>query len=57
MHKETILKIDGMSFKKWLYVAEILLEVAKTLLPFVKARSISIDSDQSDKDDLHADNE
>lgn len=29
--------------KKWLYVAEILLEVAKTLLPYVKARQITID--------------
>lgn len=35
-----------MSFKKWLYVAEILLEVCKTLLPYVKARKISIDRDQ-----------
>lgn len=40
-----------MSLKKWLYVAEILLEVAKTLLPFVKARTISIDRDERGEDD------
>lgn len=33
--------------KKWLYVAEILLEVVKTLLPYVKARQISIECHQS----------
>lgn len=37
-----------MSLKKWVYVAEILLEVCKTLLPYVKARTITINRDQSD---------
>lgn len=32
--------------KKWLYVAEILLEVVKTILPYVKARQISIERHQ-----------
>lgn len=32
--------------KKWLYVAEILLEVVKTILPYVKARQISIDCNE-----------
>lgn len=43
-----------MSLKKWLYVAEILLEVAKTLLPFVKAYPISIDRTERGKDDNEA---
>lgn len=34
-----------MSFKKIVYVAEILIEVAKVLLPFVKARQITIHRD------------
>lgn len=48
-------KVENMSIKKWLYVAEILLEVAKTILPYVKARKISIDSDQPSEDDLQSD--
>lgn len=34
-----------MSFKKIVYVAEILIEVAKVLLPYVKARKITIHDD------------
>lgn len=48
-------KVGNMSIKKWLYVAEILLEVAKTILPYVKARKISIDSDKPSEDDLQSD--
>lgn len=38
--------------KKFIYVAEILIEVVKVLLPFVKARQISIDrADDRQMDD------
>lgn len=39
-----------MSIKKWLYVAEILLEVCKTLLPYVKARQITINRSEPCED-------
>ena len=43
MHKVKIVEQKFGIMKKWLYVAEILLEVVKTILPYVKARQISID--------------
>ena len=43
MHKVSIVEQKIGKMKKWLYVAEILLEVVKTILPYVKARQISID--------------
>lgn len=46
-----------MSFKKWIYVAEILLEVCKTLLPYVKARTITIDRSEHSEDSGEDNNE
>ena len=43
LHKVRIVEQKFGKMKKWLYVAEILLEVVKTILPYVKARQISID--------------
>lgn len=43
LHKVRIVEQKFGIMKKWLYVAEILLEVVKTILPYVKARQISID--------------
>ena len=46
MHKVRIVDQKIGIMKKWLYVAEILLEVVKTILPYVKARQISIDRNE-----------
>lgn len=43
LHKVRIVEQKIGIMKKWLYVAEILLEVVKTILPYVKARQISIE--------------
>lgn len=46
LHKVSIVEQKFGNMKKWLYVAEILLEVVKTILPYVKARQISIERNQ-----------
>lgn len=46
LHKVRIVEQKFGNMKKWLYVAEILLEVVKTILPYVKARQISIERNQ-----------
>ena len=46
LHKVRIVDQKIGIMKKWLYVAEILLEVVKTILPYVKARQISIDRNE-----------
>lgn len=46
LHKVRIVEQKFGIMKKWLYVAEILLEVVKTILPYVKARQISIDRNE-----------
>lgn len=46
LHKVRIVEQKFGNMKKWLYVAEILLEVVKTILPYVKARQISIDRNE-----------
>lgn len=46
LHKVRIVEQKIGIMKKWLYVAEILLEVVKTILPYVKARQISIERNQ-----------
>lgn len=50
MRNKTLKSNNNMSIKKWIYVAEILLEVCKTLLPFVKARTITIDRPEHSED-------
>lgn len=46
LHKVRKVELNIGNMKKWLYVAEILLEVVKTILPYVKARQISIERNQ-----------
>lgn len=50
LHKVRIVEQKFGIMKKWLYVAEILLEVVKTILPYVKARQISIERNQHIED-------
>lgn len=57
LHKVIIVEQKFGIMKKWLYVAEILLEVVKTILPYVKARQISIDRNEHNAVDNEADNQ
>lgn len=57
LHKVRIVEQKFGIMKKWLYVAEILLEVVKTILPYVKARQISIDRNEHNAVDNEAPDE
>lgn len=57
LHKVRIVEQKFGIMKKWLYVAEILLEVVKTILPYVKARQISIDRNEHNAVDNEATDE
>lgn len=57
LHKVSIVEQNFGIMKKWLYVAEILLEVVKTILPYVKARQISIDRNEHNAVDNEATDE
>lgn len=57
MRKNRNVEQKNGNMKKWLYVAEILLEVVKTILPYVKARQISIERDQHNQTDHEASDE
>lgn len=56
LHKVSNVEQKFGKMKKWLYVAEILLEVVKTILPYVKARQISIDRPEHPSVGNEADN-
>lgn len=57
LYKVRIVEQNFGIMKKWLYVAEILLEVVKTILPYVKARQISIDRNEYNAVDNEATDE